>query len=234
MKLPRQLNPDIALDYFKSLRRPCAHFSIDEPQKTVEALITAALQSEIIRLTGRQGLLSVCQQRVIMRLAEWLRTPAGPAGVMMLGTCGNGKTTMMRALLKLIEEVDYQARLEAHGGHPMECAVLSASEITVRCRDAKSYAQAVQRFKDYDLLCIDDLGEEETESVSFGTRVRPVVDILMHRYDRRKMTIVTSNLSPKEISPRYGDRLADRFQEYMLPVIFDGPSLRRQCGATGA
>lgn len=72
----------------------------------------------------------------------------------MLGTCGNGKTTMMRALLKLIDEVDYHACLEAHGGRRMECAVLSASEITVRCRDAKSYAQAVQRFKDYDLLCI--------------------------------------------------------------------------------
>ena len=77
------------------------------------------------------------------------------------------------------------------------------------------------------LLGIDDLGTEPLVIMDYGNEKTPIVDLLSMRYENRLFTIVTTNLTPKQIRERYGERIADRFNEMMEVVIFKNPSYRR-------
>ena len=77
------------------------------------------------------------------------------------------------------------------------------------------------------MLGIDDLGEEETTMMDYGNRVTPVIDLLSHRYDRMLFTMVTTNLTPKEIREKYGARIADRFNEMLEVIRFKDISYRK-------
>jgi DNA replication protein DnaC len=73
---------------------------------------------------------------------------------------------------------------------------------------------------------IDDIGIEPKEVMDFGTITTPVVDLLEARYNRLKYTFVTTNLTPSELSEKYGPRLADRFREMFHVIGYDHPSYR--------
>jgi len=62
--------------------------------------------------------------------------------------------------------------------------------------------------------------------MDYGNRVTPVIDLLSSRYDRMMFTVVTTNLTPKQIRSTYGDRIADRFNEMMLIIPYESPSFR--------
>ena len=76
------------------------------------------------------------------------------------------------------------------------------------------------------MLGIDDLGEEEPTLISYGNRVTPVIDLLAYRYNRMLFTMVTTNLTPPQIRMLYGIRIADRFNEMMLILNYQGLSFR--------
>ena len=61
-----------------------------------------------------------------------------------------------------------------------------------------------------EMLAIDDLGTEPVEVMDYGNIITPVINLLTKRYEAHLFTIVTTNLDPKEIHKRYGDRIADR------------------------
>ena len=75
-------------------------------------------------------------------------------------------------------------------------------------------------------LAIDDMGLEPAEVMDYGNILNPVVDLLSYRYDEQLFTIVTTNLKPEEIRQKYGDRIADRFNEMMERIIFYNGSYR--------
>ena len=55
----------------------------------------------------------------------------------------------------------------------------------------------------------------------------PITELLEYRYNQRLTTIVTTNLEPSEIREKYGDRIADRFNEMFALVSYTGVSYRR-------
>ena len=56
---------------------------------------------------------------------------------------------------------------------------------------------------------------------------KPLVGIVSsYRYERMLPTIVTTNLSGKAIREKYGDRLADRFNEMMQVVTMPDINFR--------
>ena len=61
-----------------------------------------------------------------------------------------------------------------------------------------------------EMLAIDDLDTEPVEVMDYGNIITPVINLLTKRYEAHLFTIVTTNLYPKEIHKRYGDRIADR------------------------
>ena len=81
---------------------------------------------------------------------------------------------------------------------------------------------------DAEILAIDDLGVEPSESMNYGDYVTAAMDILSYRYDRQLTTFATSNLAPSDIAHYYDERIADRFREMMLIVEFgNAPSFRK-------
>ena len=56
--------------------------------------------------------------------------------------------------------------------------------------------------------------------------LNPAIDLLSARYTDQLFTVVTTNLTPKQIREHYGDRIADRFNEMFERIVFDNSTYR--------
>lgn len=153
-------------------------------------------------------------------VAETLAGDSHKFGLLLAGTCGNGKTTTMRAVqsvVMLLNNTYYNRRGEGIGNR-----LLEAKEITgLSDKDGQLTA-----YKTVPLLFLDDLGREPTEVMRYGNVTSPITELLEYRYNQRLTTIVTTNLEPSEIREKYGDRIADRFNEMFVVVRYTGNSYR--------
>lgn len=140
-------------------------------------------------------------------------------GLMLCGTCGLGKTTAANALHDVIDMIGRMYRAEL--SIPAGLMIRSATDILRR-------PEAFEHLCKCPLLCIEDLGREAAETVEFGNRVSPIKDLIERRYNDRLFTIITTNLTPVQISEKYGERIADRFTEMLDQVVFEGKSFRQK------
>lgn len=76
-------------------------------------------------------------------------------------------------------------------------------------------------------LILDDVGAEADSVNHMGNKILPIAEILLDRYDRRKITIITSNLSDDGLADMYGARVADRLNEVADKIAFMGTSFRK-------
>lgn len=72
-------------------------------------------------------------------------------------------------------------------------------------------------------LYIDDLGFER----KVFNNHELIGELLFERYRNNALTFVTTNLSPKQISGRYGARIGDRLAEMFNIIKWTGESLRQ-------
>lgn len=152
-------------------------------------------------------------------LARELTQETPKLGILLCGTCGNGKTTLVMALRDVVNYLN---------------AVHAWSENTgIRMVDAKDLARLAtkspeefEKMKKVPMLAIDDLGKEPVEVLDYGNVLSPVVELIEYRYDKQLFTIMTSNVPPKEISKRYGERVADRLREMMAIRAYEGKTYR--------
>jgi DNA replication protein DnaC len=80
------------------------------------------------------------------------------------------------------------------------------------------------RYYTADLLIIDDLGTEMVNQFTLSC----VYDVINSRINKRKCTIISTNLNKNEIEAKYNERIASRlFGEY-YPIIFRGTDIRKQ------
>ncbi len=193
------------------------------PMSTEEAveMIEAAVLAEIeLRRRTYQDVQEL--HEYIRKIAELFTRPTNKFGILLCGGVGNGKSTMMKALQRLLNYL----QIEVHHNTSFETLgmkIISAKEL---CRLIRVDSKSSLHFRDLNMLGIDDLGEEEAEMMDYGNRVTPVIDILSYRYDQMLFTMVTTNLTPKQIRSTYGDRIADRFNEMMLIIPYETPSFR--------
>ena len=160
----------------------------------------------------------------LLALARYLTQPDPRFGVMMCGTCGNGKTTLLYTLQSAINDLHRCDHFEFLGKEfRIGLRIVDAKDITEIAKDLDELKQ--YRFQQ--MLAIDDLGKEPTEVLNFGNVVSPVVDLLEYRYNHQLFTVVTTNLTPKEIREKYGARIADRFNEMLEVIRFQDISYRR-------
>ncbi len=75
---------------------------------------------------------------------------------------------------------------------------------------------------DSDLLIVDDLGTEMTNTFTNAE----IFNIINTRIIKGKKTIISSNLTPKEISDTYTDRVFSRVLQNFIPLKFYGKDLR--------
>ena len=181
--------------------------------------ILRACYRSVVEARGRTCVMDEATETHIFRLACWLTDHKDTHfGVMFIGGLGNGKTTMMRAL-----ERGYWWMMQDEG---FDFQVENRLDI-INAKELKDSHKAWQK------LGIDDLGTEPVEIQEYGNIITRSSDILSYRYDRRLFTAVTTNLaqSPTDgngetIRDRYGDRLADRFNEMFYVIGFYNQSYR--------
>lgn len=202
------------------------------PQDALD-LLTAAYRYEVQR-RQRQFILDTNTESNLISLACYLTQPVPKFGVMCCGTCGNGKTTLLYAFQRVInylhdrhhfsfldsENRQFKASME----------IFRAKEIAQLSRDQKQFREIVQR----PMLAIDDMGTEAAEVYDYNNINTPVADVIDYRYNHQLFTFITTNLVAKQkddkditIRMKYGDRIADRFNEMLHVIIFKDITYRK-------
>lgn len=153
-------------------------------------------------------------------VAETLAGDSHKFGLLLAGTCGNGKTTTMRAVQSVVQLLN---NTRYRSGERIGNYLVEAKEI-VQLPDKTGVLKFYQATP---LLFLDDLGREPTVVLKYGNVTSPITELLEYRYNQRLTTIVTTNLEPSEIRTKYGDRIADRFNEMFAVVRYTGNSYRR-------
>lgn len=126
--------------------------------------------------------------------------------LILSGTLGNGKTTMLKALRTIFPTSVYY----------------TANYIF----DSFKNKESLPVIPNDKMLLLDDVGAEPPLCKIFGEDRAPITDLLLHRYDKLSTTIIATNLSIEDFQKRYGDRLADRIVELGIVIKNDAPSYR--------
>ena len=82
----------------------------------------------------------------------------------------------------------------------------------------------VSRYSECELLILDDLGTEVANQFTNSC----LYLVLNNRINLHRPTIISTNLSSKEIKERYTDRIASRILGDFKPLLFVGTDVRRQ------
>lgn len=189
-------------------------------------MLLAAYQREV-ELRGMECEIPDKVYGYLRVIADTMTMPTTKCGILLCGNCGNGKTTSMNAFVSVSKYLEGVRRrtVMAEGEIP--------KTLTINATSARRLAQvakdevAMNEAKLSHVLCIDDVGLEPTEVLDFGNAINPVIEILEHRYRQQLFTFITTNLTPKQIREKYGDRIADRFNEIMKCIVYENPTFRR-------
>jgi DNA replication protein DnaC len=139
----------------------------------------------------------------------------GPS-LLLLGVTGVGKT----------HEAYGAMRELAVSGVYGQWQVVTAADLyaALRPRFGVDSETEFRKYRDARLLFVDDLGAERkptefTEEVNFR--------LVNHRYENHRPTLFTSNVEPKQLAERLGDRVTSRLAEMCERVAMKGRDRRR-------
>lgn len=183
-----------------------------------ERMMLAAYEAEV-ESRGNAFLDDDHIRNVIAIVSRELSGNMPKAGMFLCGMCGNGKTTMLLAfqnLLNLLTDRGYFKMLNDYGLQT-RISVKSAVDIMDMARDDK---RSYRMLRERSMLAIDDLGREDVNLREYGNNTSPIIDLIEFRYREQLFTAVSSNLTPREITEKYGIRVADRFREMFIVVPF--------------
>lgn len=157
----------------------------------------------------------------IKKIAKYLTNDNQTFGMMFLGLCGNGKTTMLYAFQQSINYLNRKNLFE--DASKVGIQIIDAKDVAAMAKDIKEF----RTLKNRDMLAIEDMGREPTEVLDYGNILNPVIDLIEYRYDAQLFTVITTNLNKKEIRAKYGARVADRFNEMLECIVFKNETYRK-------
>ncbi len=186
--------------------------------KQAEDILLAAYKAEVEyrcrKFIADDRTLANCK-----KLAECLTKENPKFGIMLCGICGNGKTTMLYAFRSVVNWLNDCNVFEERQG----IRVLDAKDLTHIAKDWETF----RHVRNEKMIGIEDMGREATEIIDYGNVLNPIVDLLEYRYDNQLFTFITTNLKADEIRKKYGDRIADRFNEMLEVIIFGDTTYRK-------
>lgn len=152
------------------------------------------------------------------RIAQHLTSETTKMGIMLCGECGNGKTTFLLALQKMVNWLRDSFNCFPNPEF-VGISKIKAKDLALL---AKENYRKFQKFVNYPkILAIDDFGEEAKELIDYGNYIAPIIDLIESRYDMLLPIYITSNKSPETITQEYGDRIGDRLFEMVDIIVFD-------------
>lgn len=140
------------------------------------------------------------------------------ANVLLYGLGGVGKTFLLNCIFaRIIERGFSGVRITAYRLHEAMRKKHIGSE-----EDAQAYDELIEA----PLLMIDDLG---TEPMLRGITVEYLFTLLNERCAARRHTVIATNLRPKEILERYGERVSSRLMDKSRSMLIEmrGNDLRQ-------
>ena len=202
----------------KALRSSREDFTFPHNRVETEAMLLESVKFQVSRRGGYYKP-DNDSKKAISAVADWLTSPKKTCGLMLLGFIGNGKTTIMRAVVDMINACGLYDRQNRQ----VWVNWIDAKALARHARDDEAYM--------YDLIkrpmiALDDIGTEASDVKAYGNVINPVVDLLEYRYREQLFTMVTTNLSPEKICATYGERIADRLNEMMTQVVIERGSYR--------
>lgn len=170
----------------------------------LEQALQIAYASEVAS-RGRQLVPDQSTRANLRKIAEWMVNPKAKPWLLIYGGVGNGKTTLLRAVQAFVNSQSFYI-----GNIRVKMIVQTSSRLSALAKESPQY---FYDRTDQECLGIDDLGVEPVEVNSYGTRTTPLTEMLLHRYERMRFTVITSNLSEEQLTHRYGERIIDRLHE---------------------
>lgn len=138
----------------------------------------------------------------------------GPS-LLLLGPTGVGKTHQAYGTLRHIAAAGVRSAWRA-----TPAADLYA---LLRPRHNVDSETEFRKFADARLLLIDDLGAAKTSEWIEEINYR----LVNHRYEHELPTLITSNLTPKELALALGERVFSRLSEMCQRIVLKGDDRRR-------
>lgn len=192
-----------------------------------EAEVLEMLKTRYVNVVtekGRDCIITKDIEEKMAAVVKWLATCQKP-GLILYGTVGTGKTTIMQALyLMLRQGMRYS----------LDVARVSASEIvdlyvqyrTGNCTGIGYFGRSYLDILRAKRLLIDDVGREHACRI-YGEDYEPMCDLICNRYENRRITVITTNLGDEDLRQAYGLRVWDRMQESYDMIVFSGTNYRQ-------
>ena len=144
-------------------------------------------------------------------------------GLWLAGNLGTGKSTIMRAVSNFC--ATYADHYRRSPNLPRLTVWSHAKEI-VSLYEEFGPSVIKELSETPKTLIIDDLGSENMSAAYYGSVRNVVEEILSRRYDRKLMTMVTTNFTLDDVRQSYRDRIYDRVRESFSLIYFLGSSFR--------
>lgn len=210
-----------------------ARFRLNMSPQDALDLLTAAYRYEV-RRRQREFILDENTEGNLISLATYLTQPVPKFGIMCCGTCGNGKTTLLYAFQRIVNYLQDRRHFSFldsdNNSFKASIEIFRAKEVAQISKDQKAFKTLMQR----PMLAIDDMGTEPAEVHDYLNINTPVADIIDYRYNHQLFTFITTNLVAKPktdkdvtIRMKYGDRIADRFNEMLHVIVFKDITYRK-------
>lgn len=158
-------------------------------------------------------------QRIASEVADWWYEQPSP-WLVLAGGLGVGKTGLTIGLVKKCLADGRSALFRPN------VELLSDIRATYRTRDGTDPDEAalMGACKSVDLLALDDIGSERVT----GWAQERLYEILNHRYNERRRTILVTNLGPEELEDHLGSRILARINGMGWIKEIIGPNLRER------
>jgi len=144
-------------------------------------------------------------------------------GIAIFGGVGTGKTLLMKVFKEYTMNIIYK------NSFIFKTAAEIVDSINVSGVEVLSNINFIQNKAT--TLYIDDLCAKNEEVNHFGTKINAMENLLSQRYEifkqYKRLTHITSNKYPVELSKIYGERIVDRMAEMFNIIELTGESFRK-------
>lgn len=130
-------------------------------------------------------------------------------GILLIGNYGNGKTTLLKIIGKIIENNSNKI-----------IEFLSCQNLHTKIDEIEKYYKKP--------LILDEIGKEIFEVNDYGTKRSPITELLGQRYLNNAFTLASANYKLETFNKIYGGYIGDRMEEMFNIFVLKGESFRKK------